>query len=380
MKIVLVHHKDPNDINVYSGISFFMTQAIKKEFEEVIEFNDFEPANMTRKILNGNYKASLSPFGLNLTRFLRSENIKADYIICQGGNTSIPYYDHDIPIAYWHDSSWNTLWRDHTDNSSFLDSKKFKRFKQDFKPLYNWDKQAMERADLVVFSSHYIAEACNSNYKIPLSKIKVIPFGANLLAPPVIAQLNNWLEGRATGDTLNLTFLGKDWVRKGLVTAYKLTCKLNAAGIKTQLNVIGCIPTDENIINSPFTKIIGFIDKSLPGHQDKLDQVLQNTHFLIHPAIAEPFGIALCEANAYGIPVIGTNVDGLKTIVVNGQNGYLFKKNKFIHQASLLIKDIYTNFDRLYRPLFRSTLEAYEERLNWETNVRSLKKILAEQS
>jgi|GEM_PF-7074632 len=376
MKLVLVNHKDHRNINSFSGIAHFMSQAIKKEFEEVIEFNEFEAETMTGSILQGNLKSILYPFGKNLTKFIKSSDFKPDFIFCQGGNTSIPYYDHSTPIAYWHDSTWNSIWRNYEDNSDFLDNKKFKVFKTAFSNLYLWDKKAMERADLVIFSSNHVAEAACRNYKISEKKIKVIPFGANLANKPNITELKKTLTEKIHQRELTLTFAGKDWERKGLIKAVYLTNRLNSEGIPTKLNIIGCNPTIEKIVSSPYVNLIGYIDKSVTSQFELYESILRQSHFLIHPALAEPFGIVLCEANAFGVPVIGTTVDGLQTIVSNGKNGFLFKKNRFIHEASEMIKKIFLDMPQNYSPLFNSTLVEFNKRLNWEINVKQLKNIM----
>ena len=43
----------------------------------------------------------------------------------------------------------------------------------------------------------------------------------------------------------------------------------------------------------------------------------------ILPSILEGFGIVLLEAMAMGIPVVATNVHGIKEVVINGESGIL---------------------------------------------------------
>jgi glycosyltransferase involved in cell wall biosynthesis len=376
MNTLLVNHKDTADINAFSGISYFMSHAIKRRFEHVTEFNDLEPDHMSSLMLDGLFKKSLKPFSDRLSNFLRSSKEKFDFIICQGGNTCIPFYKENIPIVYWHDSSWNSIWRNYLDNSSYLDKKAFQNFKSKFYYLYKWDKRAMERADLIIFSSEYTAEACKQNYGIFDNKVHVIPFGANLKQAKDSGFIKAKLAEKLNSETINLTFFGKDWQRKGLSSAYKLTCKLNSIGIKTKLTIIGCYPTIQ--FNKDFVHVIGYIDKSKTAHLNILEDVLESTHFLIHPAISEPFGIVLCEANAYGIPVIGTDIDGLKTIIRSDKNGYLFRKGKFINDASKKIDFIVSDFNNQYSRLAYGAFDEFEKRLNWDTSVNKLYNLLNE--
>lgn len=56
---------------------------------------------------------------------------------------------------------------------------------------------------------------------------------------------------------------------------------------------------------------------------DDVAPLLPALDVLMHPAASEPFGRALCEAMAAGIPVVAANSAGPSCIVPNGQAGYL---------------------------------------------------------
>jgi glycosyltransferase involved in cell wall biosynthesis len=372
MKLLLVNHKNPADINQFSGTSFFMSKAIREEFKDVSEFTVYETTDDIRKVINTGVYAGLRPFGNKLTSFIKGNHIKADFVLCQGGNTAVPYYNHSIPIAYWHDSTWQSYLQ------GYRSRKAFEQFKKDYRNLFTWDRKAFERADLLIFSSDYVAEACVKYYKVSQDKIKVIPFGANLRESMKPQALNLFLQQRLMEDRLNFTFIGKDWKRKGLPQAYSLVKKLNENHIKAHLNIVGCEPELKRLHQSAFVTNHGFLDKANQSHNEVFSSILQKTHFLLHPTISEPFGIVLCEANAYGIPVLGTNTEGLKSIVVCGENGYLFKRTEFLQGAFDRVLDLNKDFAHNYRSLFESSLTAYRQRLNWQTNVRILKATLQE--
>jgi glycosyltransferase involved in cell wall biosynthesis len=349
-----------------------MSRAIKRTFEEVIEYNDFESYLTTHRVLDGHFGKTLKPIGEKLNKFLKKNDVKADFVICQGGNSSIPYYNYDIPIVFWHDSTWCSFLK-------FYDTqKKFNQFRSEYKELYLWDKKALNRCALLVFSSDYVAEACLKYYKLPASKIKVVPFGANLFSTPSPDSLKVILQKRMESEVINFTFIGKDWKRKGLTTAYLLIKRLKSTGVKAKLNVIGCYPDVSYLVKSTDVNIIGFIDKFDPKGHDVFENTLKDTHFLLHPAIAEPFGIVLCEANAYGIPVLGTTVDGLKTTIKQGKNGFLFNRSRFINEAGSLIANMVKNWDSTYPSIFSSSVKEFNERLNWDTNAVAVKNILME--
>ncbi|HEV2478891.1 MAG TPA: glycosyltransferase family 4 protein [Puia sp.] len=372
MKIVLAHHQDPDDIHAFSGTSYHMTRALREHFDVVAEYRSFEPYTLFEEVLRKGLRPVLGPIGRKFSDYLQSNNIQADFVICLGGNSSIPFYDHPTPIVFWHDSTWHTFLQ------SYQAPEYFREFRTAAKNLYLWDKAVLEKAHLLAYSSQFIADACIKDYKTPGKKINVIPFGANLQHPPSPAVLKEALERRLASPSIQLTFLGKDWKRKGLDLAYMLTKDLNQQGIPIWLNTIGCVPDFPELYDSPFVTNFGLLDKSVKEDMSTLEHVFRDTHFLVHPASAEPFGIALCEANAYGIPVIGTAVEGLGTIVRDGVNGFLYDRNTWLAAAQELLKRLAADLDNTYPPLFNGSLEAYRSRLNWQTNVLRLKDFLAD--
>jgi len=56
---------------------------------------------------------------------------------------------------------------------------------------------------------------------------------------------------------------------------------------------------------------------------DELNEWYNKVSVAVVPSIFEGFGITCIEAMAAGTPVIGTNVDGLRSIIKQGKNGWL---------------------------------------------------------
>jgi len=83
---------------------------------------------------------------------------------------------------------------------------------------------------------------------------------------------------------------------------------------------------------------------------DDLPKIYADSNIVVLPSYnkAEGFGMVLAEANACGIPVIGTNVGGIPVVIENGFNGLLVHPrdsealaeaiNKIIHDKALAKK------------------------------------------
>ena len=156
--------------------------------------------------------------------------------------------------------------------------------------------RGMERAELlgdsvrcVVPVSNLIGDALIAEYPEVASR---------LLAPgwpaPGRAKPNPPQTGLAEDGRLTLGFVGREWKRKGLVKAHRITRALRHSGIEVRLVVVGSsqipryIQNDKSVVVVDWTPCVPF------GEFD----------VLIHPATKEPYGMVIAEARAAGIPVV----------------------------------------------------------------------------
>jgi len=61
------------------------------------------------------------------------------------------------------------------------------------------------------------------------------------------------------------------------------------------------------------------------GFTDKIDDELAASDLLIHLCPSEPFGLAILEAMAAGVPVLVPNRGGAGSLVENGRSGFHFE-------------------------------------------------------
>jgi glycosyltransferase involved in cell wall biosynthesis len=374
MKTVFCSEYPQNTIGAFSGIPYHMSRAIQAASRS-FDYIESPPYDIKKG------RKDIMRIGRFVSQSLKGKDF--DYVTCQG-SSMIPFLETEKPVVLWHDSIWFALM-----------GMEFDEFKARYPALYEWDCMVLEKCDLICFAAEWLKEQTLAHYKTPRENIHVIPFGAN-----VDPGTRNDVEGyisRRHPLPCRLTFLGYNWLRKGLPLAYDVTAKLNARGIRTELNVIGCnLPTVDNVdevakidrklLEEPESFLskfhedsrvrqYGVLQKDNPSELRKLREILQTSHFLLHPAHFECFGIALAEANAFGVPVLATNNHGPKSIVRNGFNGYLFDRNEYVERAVDFIILQMERYATRYRSLALTSYLEYCGRLNWETGAQRIKRL-----
>ncbi|MFZ2206619.1 MAG: glycosyltransferase family 4 protein [Microgenomates group bacterium] len=71
--------------------------------------------------------------------------------------------------------------------------------------------------------------------------------------------------------------------------------------------------------------------------EEKKVELYQKAHFLLHTSVREGFGLVVIESNSQGTPAFVYDSPGLKDVVREGVNGFIFKKGSYIKIAYKLI-------------------------------------------
>jgi glycosyltransferase involved in cell wall biosynthesis len=381
MKIAYVTTYDARSLkgsNEWSGTGYYIAQALEKQafsLEYIGPLNDPIVLQVARKIRSRFYKliyaknyqkdadpATLRNYAQQVTRKLN--HLRSDIAFSATANP-IAYLECEQPIVFWADGTFANV--------------------QNFYPLYSnlpkevirdWhqmEKLALERCKLAIYSSDWAAQSAINDYGADPSKVKVVPFGSNTESPFTSESIKDVIDSRAS-DCCKLLFLGVDWIRKGGDVAYQVAKKLNRAGLKTELTIVGCEPIVEETLPE-FVKTLGFISKSTEAGKAKIQKLLFESHFLILPTVADCTPIVFCEANSLGVPCLSTTVGGIPTIVHDHINGRLFDKNADIDEYCDYITNLFTNYSS-YKNLALSAFHEYESRLNWGVAGQQVKNLL----
>ncbi|MBV8781230.1 MAG: glycosyltransferase [Phycisphaerae bacterium] len=175
-------------------------------------------------------------------------------------------------------------------------------------PHWHWKLQSIVQhaANTVVVPSPSAARAATEWSNIPSSKIQIIP---NAVASISFTQFGN-------GETVG--FIGR------LDPIKHVADLIEAAALLPDFRfLIFGEGSDRNHLQHTIAKLHLGHRVVLQGVISRPEDALQQIDLLVLPSAAEGFGLVLIEAMVAGIPVVATDVPGIRDVVVNGQTGVL---------------------------------------------------------
>ena len=374
MKIAYTTTFDAQDVNNWSGTPYYMSRALQEAGNDINYIGNlqrklsplFKIQQIAKKYIWG---LRDSPrFNVVAAQHYSQQVAKlitdCDVIVSPQINP-IAYLETTKPLILWTDALYDSMLNFYP---AFLKHSAASR-----KQGHIITQACLDHCSYAIFSSAWAAQEAMQYYAVKEDKIKVIPYGANLSNYPHPITIKANIAARSA-HILKLLFIGKDWHRKGGDVVFRVVKAMHNADYPIELHFVGCKPPlDEEI--PPYIHVYGFVSKRTAEGRQLIDQLLANCHFLFVPSRAEAYGIVFCEANAYGLPCIATQVGGIPTIVKSGVNGELFALDASIETYCMYLIKFYSNF-AAYQQLASSALNESQTRLNWRCAVNSLKSLL----
>jgi glycosyltransferase involved in cell wall biosynthesis len=124
-----------------------------------------------------------------------------------------------------------------------------------------------------------------------------------------------------------------------------------------------------------FARNHGPLFKSDPDQRRRFEALLAQANLLFMPSRVENYGIALCEAAAYGIPSLSSAVGGIPTVVHTGVSGYILSPDSPAEAYAAVLRDCVRDRGR-YVALCRSSRRFYDEQLTWDRFGENLMNIM----
>jgi glycosyltransferase involved in cell wall biosynthesis len=182
-------------------------------------------------------------------------------------------------------------------------------------------RRAAQNVQLAMYASEWAADAARAAYGLPLDRVAVVPFGANLEALPSSDEVHSAITARPR-TRCRLLWVGVDWERKRGDLVVEIAQRIAAHGIPVDLTVVGCRPPGDRELPE-WVQVEGYVSKRTAAGAARLAKLYARSHFLVMPSNAEAYGLVYAEAAAFGVPSVATRTGGVPTVVVDGETGIL---------------------------------------------------------
>ena len=376
MKIAFVSQLDARDVRSWSGLPYYMSRSLEDSTHRVVHLSPLEEKwaalhkakqLVYRVITRRRHLRDREPLILEGYARQVEERLSPDIdLVFSASTIPIARLRCEQPIVFWTDAAFAGMVDFYPSFSNLTDGSR--------QAGDAMERAALDRCALAIYSSAWAAETAIEHYGARPEKVRVVPFGANLESTPTADTIDGIVASRPD-DRCRLLFIGVEWRRKGGDVAVEVARLLNDAGLDTTLTISG--PPSGTVPNLPFVRDLGFVSKNSPSGRRRIEAALAESHFLILPSRADCTPVVLCEANAFGVPCLTTNVGGIPTIVRDGENGQTFAVEAAPDDYCSYILDVFSDGDR-YRCLAMSSFREYRLRLNWTNSGNIVKRLLEE--
>ncbi|MBK8551342.1 MAG: glycosyltransferase family 4 protein [Ignavibacteria bacterium] len=376
MKIVFILQEDVRDKQTWSGVPYYLIKAMKNQFEtvHVISPVPVKPFHKTADRLTKLLDSSQKPFtGKSRLSFEHSnfllrhygeyidhELSKIQYDIALS-TTVFPFYFTRFkkPLIQITDGTPKLLFEHYYENR--MSDGLLRRMEEISMKVVN-------KCSMIIASSRWCADSIINDYKVSESKVRIVPFGANVEDGDIIP-----VGGKIDrSKNINFLFIGGDWERKGGELTVRICDRLISGGYKIKLTVVGC-PVPEQFRRDYINNTLS-LNKNKDEDRIKLNKLFEEAHFFILPSGADMSPIVLCDAAACGVPVITRNVGGISEIVKDNLTGIVLEEESeeedYYSRITQLIDD-----PESYGNMSSESKRRYEDLLNWNVFTKNLRNI-----
>jgi len=368
MRVALISRGDADDASVWSSIPFHIKRALLQLGVEVIDISPLRVPNLRPRYvisrvahrLGGSYRFELD--GATIRAFSQQsravlDKTKPDVVVSLSVLT-VGDLQAAQPLAVWGDATHANLQRTYVE----------------YAKLPPWharnadtaERAAMDRAQIMAYASPWAARSAIDDYAADATRVKVLPFGANL-EPRLPFDAARAIAARPS-DECRLIWIGADWERKRGDFCVAVAQELHRRGSRVRLMMVGDRPDGPL---PAFVDHLGYLSPREPQSRERLSATLSSCHFLILPSRAECFGIVVAEANAHAVPCLAARVGGIPGAVTDDETGMLLSPDATPAQYADRIEQALSTQDAYATLAARAHLE-HALRLNWTTSCRRL--------
>ena len=223
------------------------------------------------------------------------------------------------------------------------------------------DKEQLRAATHVFTAGRYVADHLVDEYGIPADRVTPVGCGVNY---PVSA-----IPARSPWPQPTILFVHHDFERQGGDVLLEAFARVRSVVPGARLLLVGpgaCLPE-----GTPGIALLGRVDD-----RHRLSELYRSATVFCLPARFEPYGVAVLEAMAHGLPCVATRVGAMPEILHDGQLGLLVDPEDVQGLADSLTSLLHD--PGLQDALSRRARRAVEAHKTWDAVAdRLVKKLLA---
>lgn len=145
--------------------------------------------------------------------------------------------------------------------------------------------------------------------------------------------------------SINLINIGSFVPKKNQTFLLDVIIELNKKGVQ-----VNCLFLGDGILKKEVEQRANKLEIinqcQFLGNIENVEEYLWNSDIYLHSALHEPFGLAIVEAMAAGLPVITLDGGGNRDLIIEGKNGYLMEDINPVTFAER-IADLWANKEKM---------------------------------
>lgn len=375
MNITYITNFPSIDVKYWSGLIYYMAKSLEEKtaVEYITGLTEDWPLSLKlkNKLYGKNkvYRADRSPeICKGYAKQIEKQLKQSADIVFSPSTTVLSYLDTNKPKVFYTDATFASMidYYDYFKNLS----------PQYIKEGTKAEQLGIDSAGLAIYSSQWAADSAIRDYGADPSRIRIVPFGANL--PPEQLNLEDIKDIVKKRDShiCKLLFLGVEWHRKGGDIAIDAVKYLNEVlNQPAELHIVGI---DDLPVNDlpPYIINHGRISKGTPEGVKKIEHLITESHFLFIPSRADCTPVVFSEAMSYGVPCVSSDTGGIPSIL-NDENGLMLRSGSTPAEYAKQIYTVYAD-NISYNELTLSAFNDYKTRLNWDVAMNKVVRYMKE--
>jgi glycosyltransferase involved in cell wall biosynthesis len=247
-----------------------------------------------------------------------------------------------------------------------------------------WDlikKYILKNSDAIIGVSDEISTKLINKYQLNANKVYTITNGVNINNYTNTKQYN--IDVDFPPNAIKIVMVANFRKNKNHVFMIKAFSELYHKNNNVHLifigqGFIGDPENSENEIHKALNEFNISRNVSILGYRPNVNELISMMDIACLCSDKEGLPMSLIEAMAAGLPIVGTNVEGIRDVIIDNYNGYLINKGdslSFSHYLNIL------SSDQELRKLFgKRSREIVINRYNIEKSARSFEELLTKLS